>query len=149
MRRIPCRLSLALMRSRGITRNMFHCSLKQMRRQRVSLIGASKSGIYMYTPTFVYPLPSEFPFPPLRKEEPLLELSPQTPVYSWPRRTHVADEVMSSSCVRSSLSSCPFSWCPLRLYHSYSPSVVCESCNVPQCVCIIHKSYGISALPQF
>ena len=50
----------------------------------------------------------------LRKEEPLPELSPQMPVsgYSWPRRTQVADKAVSLSCFRSSLPSCPFSWCP-------------------------------------
>ena len=55
---------------------------------------------------------------------------PQTPVsgYSWPRRTQVADKVVSPSCFRSSLSSCPFSWCPLC--HSFRPSVVFESRNV-------------------
>ena len=72
----------------------------------------------------------------LRKEKPppasWPELSPHTPVssYSWPRRTQVADEVVSPSCFRSSLSSCPFSWCPLC--HSFCQSVVCESCNVIQ-----------------
>ena len=66
----------------------------------------------------------------LRKEEPLPELSPQTPVsgYSWPRRTQMADKVVSPSCFRSSLPSCPFSWCPLC--HSFCPSLVFESCNV-------------------
>ena len=65
-----------------------------------------------------------FDLPPgflsLRKEEPLPELSPQTPVsgYSWPRRTQLADKVVPPSCFRSSLSSCPFSWCPLC--HSFS-----------------------------
>ena len=50
----------------------------------------------------------------LRKEEPLPELFPQTPVsgYSWPRRTQVADKVVSPSCFRSSLPPCP-------LCHSY------------------------------
>ena len=58
----------------------------------------------------------------LRKEEPLPELSPRTPVsgYSWPRRTQVADKVVSPSCFRSSL---PFSWCPLC--HSFCPSGTC------------------------
>ena len=57
---------------------------------------------------------------------PLLELSPQTPVsdYSWPHRTHVADEVVSPSCFRSSC----------RLVHSgsvhYVEYVVFELCNV-------------------
>ena len=64
------------------------------------------------------------------KEEPLPELSPQTPVsgYSWPHRTQVADKVVSPSCFRSSLPSCPFLWCPLC--HSFCPSVVFESYNV-------------------
>ena len=46
----------------------------------------------------------------LRMDEPLPELSPQTPVsgYSWPRRTQVADDVASQSCFRSSLPSWPF-----------------------------------------
>ena len=46
------------------------------------------------------------------KEEPLHELSPQTPVsvYSWPRRARVADNVVSSSCFKPSLPSCPLSW---------------------------------------
>ena len=62
---------------------------------------------------FYYYLPSGFLS--LRKEEPLPELSPQMPVsgYSWPRRTQVADKAVSPSCFRSSLPSCPFSWCPL------------------------------------
>ena len=36
----------------------------------------------------------------LRKEEPLPELFPQTPVpsYSWPRSTQVADKIVSPSC---------------------------------------------------
>ena len=36
----------------------------------------------------------------LRKEEPLPELFPQTPVssYYWPRRTEVADKIVSPSC---------------------------------------------------
>ena len=63
-------------------------------------------------------------------EEPLPGLFPQTPVprYTWPCRTQVADKVVSPSCFRSSLSSCPLSWCPLC--HSFSPSVVVESCNM-------------------
>ena len=58
------------------------------------------------------------------------ELFPQTPVsgYSWPHRTQVADNVVSPSCFRSSLPSCPFSWRPFC--HSYRPSVVFESCNM-------------------
>ena len=41
----------------------------------------------------------------LRNEEPLPKLSTQTPVsgYYWPRRTQVADNVVSPSCFRSSL----------------------------------------------
>ena len=37
----------------------------------------------------------------LRKEEPLPELFPQTPVssYSWPRRIQVVDKVVSPSCL--------------------------------------------------
>ena len=63
----------------------------------------------------------------LRKEEPLPELFPQTPVpsYSWPRSTQVADKIVSPSCVRSSLPPCPFSWCPLC--HSFNPPVVVET----------------------
>ena len=66
----------------------------------------------------------------LHKEEPLPELFPQTLVssYYWPRRSQVADKIVSPSCFRSSLPPCPFSWCPLC--HSFSPSVVVESCNV-------------------
>ena len=43
----------------------------------------------------------------IRKEVPLPELFPQTPVsgYSWPRRTQVADEVVSLSCFRFALPS--------------------------------------------
>ena len=105
--------------------------------------------VYIHLPFSIYPW-----FLSLRKEELLPELSPQTPVsgYSWPRRTQVSkksesqritanvpaiilgiktllsDKVVSPSCFRSSLSSCPFSWCPLC--HSFCPSVVFESCNV-------------------
>ena len=69
-------------------------------------------------------------FLPLRKEEHVPELFPQTPVtsYSGPHRTKVADKVVSPSYFMSSLPSCPFSRCPLCL--SYSRSVVFESCNV-------------------
>ena len=81
----------------------------------------------------------------LRKEEPLPEMSPQTPVsgYSWPRRTQVADKVVSPSCLRSSMSSCPFSWCPLC--HSFCPSVVFESCNVsrPSTYSLVDNVYDI------
>ena len=79
------------------------------------------------------------------KEEPLPGLSPQTPVsgYSWPRRTQVADKVVSPSCFRSSLPSCPFSWCPLC--HSFCPSVVFESCNVsrPSMYSLLDNVYDI------
>ena len=80
------------------------------------------------TVCILYHLPPVFRSLP--REEPLPELSPQTPVsgYSWPRRTQVADKAVSPSCFRSSLPSCPFSWCPLC--HSFCPSVVFESCNV-------------------
>ena len=56
----------------------------------------------------------------LRKEEPLPELSPQTPVsgYSWPRRTQVADKAVSPSCSRSALPSRPFSVSTLSLFLS-------------------------------
>ena len=66
----------------------------------------------------------------LCKEEPLSALSSQTPLsrYYLPRRTQVEDKVVSPSCFRRSLSSCPFSWYPLR--HSFSQSVVFESCNM-------------------
>ena len=61
----------------------------------------------------IYHLPPGFLS--LRKEEPLPELFPQTPVpsYSWPRSTQVADKIVSPSWFRSSLTPCPFSWCPL------------------------------------
>ena len=64
------------------------------------------------------------------KKEPLPELFPQTPVssYYWLCRTQVADKVVSPSCFRSSLPSCPLSWCPLC--HSFSTNVVFESGNV-------------------
>ena len=81
----------------------------------------------------------------LRKEEPVPELSPQTPVsgYSWPRMTQMASKVVSPSCFRSSLSSCPFSWCPLC--HSFCPSVVFESCNVsrPSMYSLLDNVYDI------
>ena len=81
----------------------------------------------------------------LRKEEPLPELSPQTPVssYSWPRRTQVVDKAVSPSCFRSSLPSLPFSWCPLC--HSFCPSVVFESCNVsrPSMYSLLDNVYDI------
>ena len=66
----------------------------------------------------------------ISNEDPLPELFPQTSVsgYSWPRRTQVADQVVSPSCFRSSLPPCPFLWFPLC--HSYSPSVVFKSCNL-------------------
>ena len=70
-----------------------------------------------------------------RKEEPL-RLSPQTPVssYSWPRRTQVADKVVSPSCYRSSPPPGPFSWCPLC--HSSSPPVVLNRAMCPAHLCI-------------
>ena len=95
-------------------------------------------------PTFtIYHLPPGFLS--LRREEPLPELSPQTPVsgYSWPRRTQVADKAVSPSCFRSSLPSCPFSWCPLC--HSFCPSVIFESCNVsrPSMYSLLDNVYDI------
>ena len=91
----------------------------------------------------VYHLPPGFLS--LRKEEHLPELSPQTPVssYSWPRWTQVAEKVVSPSCFRSSLSSCPFSCCPLC--HSFCPSVVFESCNVsrPSMYSLLDNVYDI------
>ena len=68
--------------------------------------------LFIYFFTF-YHLPPGFLS--LRKEESLPELSPQTPVsgYSWPRRTQVVDKSVSPSCFRSSVPSCPISWCPL------------------------------------
>ena len=81
----------------------------------------------------------------LRKEEPLPELFPQTPVpsYSWPRSTQVADKIVSPYCFRSSLPPCPFSWCPLC--HSFSPPVVVESCNVsrPSMYSLLGNVYDI------
>ena len=58
----------------------------------------------------------------LRKEDILPGLFPQTPVsgYYWLCSTDVAYKVVSPSCVRSSLSSCPFSW--YSFCHSFSPS---------------------------
>ena len=91
----------------------------------------------------IYHLPPGFLS--LRKEEPLPELSPQTPVssYSWPRRTQVVDKAVSPSCFRSSLPSLPFSWCPLC--HSFCPSVVFESCNVsrPSMYSLLDNVYDI------
>ena len=88
-------------------------------------------------------LPPEFIS--LRKDEPIPEMSPQTPVsgYSWPRRTQVADKVVSPSCFRSSLPYCPFSWCPLC--HSFCSSVVFESCNVfrPSMYFLLDNVYDI------
>ena len=57
---------------------------------------------------FIYHSPSGFLSP--RKEEPLRELFPQTPAsgYSWPCRTHVADKLVSPSCLGL----------PCRLVHS-------------------------------
>ena len=84
-------------------------------------------------------------FVSFRKEEPLSELFPQTPVcsHSRPRRTQVADKVVSPSCFRSSLPSCPLSWCPLC--HSFSPSVVVESCNVsrPSTYSLLDSVYDV------
>ena len=48
--------------------------------------------------------------------------------YSWPRRTQVADTVVSPDCCRSSLPSCLLSLCPLC--HSFCPSDFFESRNV-------------------
>ena len=93
--------------------------------------------------TTIYHLPSGFLS--LRNEEPLPGLSPQTPVsgYYWPGRTQVADKAVSPSCFRSSLSSCPFSWCPLC--HSFCPYVVFESCNVsrPSMYSLLDNVYDI------
>ena len=98
--------------------------------RRITLTPARQhSNIIDVTHDFtIYHLP--LVFRSLRKEEPLPEMFPQTPVpsYSWPRSTHVADKIVSPSCFWPSLPSCPFSWCPLC--HSFSPSVVVESCNV-------------------
>ena len=99
--------------------------------------------IYIYIFFTIYHLPPGFLS--LRKEEPLPELSPQTPVssYSWPRRTQVVDKAVSPSCFRSSLPSLPFSWCPLC--HSFCPSVVFESCNVsrPSMYSLLDNVYDI------
>ena len=80
-----------------------------------------------------------------RKEEPLPELFTQTPVpsYSWPRRTQVADKIVSPSCFRSSLPPCPFSRCPLC--HAFSPSVVVETCNVsrPSMYSLLDNVYDV------
>ena len=101
------------------------------------------SNFLSFSEQFSYHLPPGYLS--LRKEEPLPELSPQTPVsgYSWPRRTQVADKAVSPSCFRSSLPSCPFSWCPLS--HSFCPSVVFESCNVsrPSMYSLLDNVYDI------
>ena len=47
--------------------------------------------------------------------------TPSVSSYCWPRRTQVADKVVSPSCFRSSVPSCPFSLCPLC--HSFSPFI--------------------------
>ena len=67
----------------------------------------------------------------LRKKEPLPELPTQTPVssYSWPCRVQVANTVVSPSCFRSFLPSCPFAWCPL----CQSFSLIC-CLSIVQCV---------------
>ena len=81
----------------------------------------------------------------LRKEEPLPELFPQTPVpsYSRPRSTQVADKIVSPSCFRSSLPPCPLSWCPLC--HSFSPPVYVETCNVsrPSVYSLLDNVYDV------
>ena len=91
----------------------------------------------------IYHLPPGFLS--LRKEEPLPELFPQTPVpsYSWPRSTQVADKIVSPSCFRSSLPPCPFSWCPLC--HSFSPPVVVETGNVsrPSVYSLLDNVYDV------
>ena len=103
----------------------------------------SQCWIWAQVSKVIYHLPPGFLS--LRKEEPLPELSPQTPVsgYSWPRRTQVADKAVSPSCFRSSLPSLPFSWCPLC--HSFCPSVVFESCNVshPSMYSLLDNVYDI------
>ena len=107
------------------------------------LYGCLVVSLYFFVAIIYHHLPPGFLS--LRKEEPLPELSPQTPVsgYSWPRRTQMADKVISPSCFRSSLSSCPFSWCPLC--HSFCPSVVFESCNVsrPSMYSLLDNVYDI------
>ena len=91
----------------------------------------------------IYHLPPGFLS--LRKEEPLPELFPQTPVpsYSWPRSTQVADKIVSQSCFRSSLPPCTLSWCPLC--HSFSPPVVVETCNVsrPSVYTLLDNVYDV------
>ena len=82
----------------------------------------------------------------LRKEEPLPELFPQTPFpsYSWPRRTQVADKIVSTSCFRSSLPPCPFSWCPLC--HSFSPSC-CALVKLLFIICSVIFNFKILFIP--
>ena len=58
-------------------------------------------------------------------------------------RTQVADKVVSPSCFRSSLPSCPLSWCPLC--HYLCPYVFFESCNVslPSMYSLLDNVYDI------
>ena len=55
----------------------------------------------------------------------------------------MADKVVSPSCFRSSLPSCPFSWRPFC--HSFSPSVVVESGNVsrPSMYSLLDNVYDV------
>ena len=103
---------------------------------------ASSSRIHWHSGNH-HNLPPEFIS--LRKDEPNPEMYPQTPIsgYYWPRRTKVADKVVSPSCFRSSLPSCPFAWCPLC--HYFCSSVVFESCNVfrPSTYSLLDNVYDI------
>ena len=111
---------------------------RQCPRRRCSLDGVGfntphtpscsyQSNALYFTIRLTYHLPRGFPS--FGKAELLPELSPHTPesCYSWPHISQVTDEVVSPYCFKSSLSSCPFSWCRCQ---SYSPSVVIEPCNV-------------------
>ena len=78
----------------------------------------------------------------LRKEEPLPELFPQTPVssYYWPRRTQVADKVVSPSCF-----GLPCRLVHSRGGHSVSPSAIGESYNVsrPSMYSLLDNVYDV------
>ena len=72
--------------------------------------------------------------PSLRKEEPIPELFPQTPVpsYSWPRRTQVADKVVSPSCLGL----------PCHLVHSrgvHSVTLLVHLLSLNRAMCPAHQ----------
>ena len=105
-----------------------------LRKVSCILYNRAHYGIYHFPPGFLS----------LRKKEPLPVLSPQTPVLAI--LGHAGPRLRISclsSCCRSSLPSCPFSWCPVC--HYFCPSVVFETCNVsrPSMYSLLDNVYHI------